>query len=837
MNRRLATKSDLADIITSGGGTFSSSSNEILTSSYINNLSSDSIGGTLTLTYSVESTDRSSYLSNECVLYEDITFTKESGPITQTYTITYKASTGVSGSDVTEEVEENTIYTPQIPSSFTLVSGYEEPMICDPSEEFIVTENKTILVSATKSSDLGEYEFAFYRDYDVDSEGNTNWIGFIGNELTTYVNSIIDGNNTDIKICSRNISDSNWRFIQYSYDQTPSWASINESDGGIVISPTEINYGEERSFDITFTQNESNKTIVLHVIQISNKDVLLADFDDLIITYEWGEDDGVDLDTATRIGYKELNSDTVKYIKYVGFGQTNNDTFYTKYGGDNRTSGNETSVIRLKEYLNNYHTGVQKQYIQIEARANWFEEKGTNHKCIMKYSGYKGGDISQSGFIFTSSGELVVSDNKQVDVYAVGQANYKMPERWYTRTLIIKYFPNSKSVIATFGLDINNTEDLKETGWDVNNNRILGNYYNITKEETYDPSNWLSFNSNNFYISQSDVNESDNIELKFKIVMLDPYRIMDYMPTSIYCSTIENINDYFQIETDESGESVYKINIPNYNFTDNASANIYDITPYTSVWNILKHVPVDYRNFQLEPTGGIKNVPFDSTNFSASNTKIFGSQDEIDQPNESWWATCKSCNSGEWTGYFNSRNSSNEKSNVTCIQKPDNVDVTISEVDAYNKDYDITVTLPENNLDFAIRYELIFKNEDGLFIQCFIYQRGRNQLGISRYSINNIYYCSDPPQEITIMHFDYPESSEQVQLYGIINGSQIVYSEISISKPNETDTWFDYEYDSTTGLITITATENTNPKERSGYLDISFLGKEYHFEIYQNYKH
>jgi len=82
----------------------------------------------------------------------------------------------------------------------------------------------------------------------------------------------------------------------------------------------------------------------------------------MIIKYTWEENDGIDLDTATRIGYKLYNNDDVTYENYVGFDQPgNNENIFIQYGGDNRESGNETTAIKFKDYINNISEEQLKQ--------------------------------------------------------------------------------------------------------------------------------------------------------------------------------------------------------------------------------------------------------------------------------------------------------------------------------------------------------------------------------------------------------------------------------------------------------------------------------------------
>lgn len=492
MKRKIATKSDLADIITSGGGTFSSNSNELLISSFVNGLNSNTIGGNITLTYSIESTDRSSYLSNECVLYEDIHFNKEqsseptyyirvvpyhltvtedewtyftiestytdengsvsfsdisftnekdwftierdenadvdyklgykvkatsstdtqrsqtvyannegnsdwfeiiqNAPDVTYYNITYVAGTGVQGTDVVRQVEENTNYIPTIPVDFSLMEGYEN-MTCSISEEFTVTEDVTITISATKKPEPKEYEFIICDD-SINFNTDTGELIEFGEELGTSINILISNKESDpaqhLTLKSLCIQGEDETYPDYTItneSDIPSWLSfgtINRTslpyDESLMIKAGENNTGNERSFTIKLKQNDSDKECSITITQVDGNVVFLSNFDSMIINYAWEDTAGKDLDSATRIGYRPIDGDSSTYDDVVwendpvGFNQKNKNPYLT-YSGDNRTSGDEGVAIKFKDYVDHF-TKSQKSNIEsivIEARANWYE--------------------------------------------------------------------------------------------------------------------------------------------------------------------------------------------------------------------------------------------------------------------------------------------------------------------------------------------------------------------------------------------------------------------------------------------------------------------------------
>lgn len=833
MNRRLATKSDLADIITSGGGTFSSSSNEILTSSYINNLSSDSIGGTLTLTYSVESTDRSSYLSNECVLYEDITFTKESGPVIEPvyyvrttpymfiinteewqyfqvesyyqdsegvktimpinvdlsdigdtswftieryeandkdleygykvkatgevsetkqvtiylkqqdengksdwitltqyapevviHTITYKASTGVSGSNVTEEVEENSIYTPTVPNSFILQSGYQEPMVCTPSEAFTVTEDTEILVSATEIPKPKEYDFAFYTDYDVDDEGNTNWIGYIGEEKTVYINHTIDDYYHEIKICSKEVLDSDWRFIEYTHNDIPNWISITDSDGGISIKTAENNTNTERSFDVIFTQNESGKTIVLHVIQIAYDGILLYNFDHMILKYTWSDTDGTDLDNATYLGYIKNDGTEVLY-KPVGYGQTEDTSDpvqnkYLIYGGDNVNSGDEGAYINFREFITNIIEPLNSKNRNIKAivcktRSNWFKSKNEG-TFDLEFKTYEGGTISKDGFSFINNGGTLVSNyNKQgLNCYATGEVNYKAPNKWYTKMVTITYDFDLK--YASLSFDQTDNDGNEDYGF-YYDTYILKSFTHNINENTTEYTDSFSYQKHSWYC-------------EFRALDLDIER-NGVVNIEIECSG--HVGQELRYLTDPSmlkNNSVYPWT--SLQLVDNIITGYYELSKLNSNTSVCyKYIEVGpYRidvNFgvaeQQQAILSLKGLTNDSDkpNYQNSSSDLF----TYFYPyvgNGSYFTVKQS--GSTITINVESKDAEGNKSPITISNVDDGLDISFVELNEEEYDYKIEIVVPENLLNTEVIYKFTVSNAEDISNRYAITQRG-----------------------------------------------------------------------------------------------------------------
>lgn len=145
-------------------------------------------------------------------------------------------------------------------------------------------------------------------------------------------------------------------------------------------------------------------------------DVFAINIDYLIITYQWGTSDGVDLDSMTEydntglsdvddlpMGWPYTPSNGYNY-QYRAFPTSNNDSLLL-WGGDNVTSGQETIVINIKK-LKTYSSIPDEVYI--EMYANWWSQKLTGDSEL-KIDGYSGGTLSKTGTVYTCDGTKVIN--------------------------------------------------------------------------------------------------------------------------------------------------------------------------------------------------------------------------------------------------------------------------------------------------------------------------------------------------------------------------------------------------------------------------------------------
>lgn len=179
------------------------------------------------------------------------------------------------------------------------------------------------------------------------------------------------------------------------------------------INASQINNDAyELSFDITqnddidmretslvLTQEVSGKKLTINIIQMGDKTIVLPDFDNLILRYNWTDEDGKDFDTMTVINGTGLTINNKKVDDYnVGYGSGNtNSNFVLVHGGDNTGSGDETCLIRMGDICSEENlltmktNGVKLFYIDIYGLWYWSKKNGN---VTIEMTAYKGGTVS-----------------------------------------------------------------------------------------------------------------------------------------------------------------------------------------------------------------------------------------------------------------------------------------------------------------------------------------------------------------------------------------------------------------------------------------------------------
>lgn len=203
-----------------------------------------------------------------------------------------------------------------------------------------------------------------------------------------------------------------YRIVSTDNENNGTDFSISPSDNNIInnISAVQVKDGiYELSFDITqndgdnereisleLTQNSSGKMLSINIIQLNKESITLPNFDNLILRYNWSEDDGKDLHTMTVINGTGLTIDNKKVDGYyVGHGSTNNDSdFVLQHSGDN---GDESCLIRMEDICTEENLLAMKEngkiLFNIDLYGLWYSSKNSGNVTI-EMIGYKGGVIS-----------------------------------------------------------------------------------------------------------------------------------------------------------------------------------------------------------------------------------------------------------------------------------------------------------------------------------------------------------------------------------------------------------------------------------------------------------
>lgn len=210
---------------------------------------------------------------------------------------------------------------------------------------------------------------------------------------------------------------------------------------------------------------------VVEITQAAKGQIALPDFDYLTFRYNWGDSDGKDLDTATYVigtgipitnGYYRNKTDGTSIAKsdydskseqekenyepftldaypvgFYGFGVEGDRDYppggenvmlhnelvqYIKGGGDNRVSGNESALIKLKEIHKSDLLSQGISEIRCELYANWYELRKDGN-CTIEFTTWK----TDKGYESSSSMELVRdADGQTTFVFKPTDAHTKL---------------------------------------------------------------------------------------------------------------------------------------------------------------------------------------------------------------------------------------------------------------------------------------------------------------------------------------------------------------------------------------------------------------------------
>ena len=239
--------------------------------------------------------------------------------------------------------------------------------------------------------------------------------------------------NKQYKIVSKDNRDNNIGIILPTNNDIIENINITYVNNGIYNLSFDITQNDDvdvRDTSIVLTQETSGKKLTINISQMGDKTIVLPDFDNLILRYNWTDEDGKDFDTMTVINGTGLTINNKKVDDYnVGYGSGNtNSNFVLVHGGDNIISGDETCLIRMgdicteENLLTMKTNGVKSFYIDIYGI--WYNSKN-NGNVTIEMTAYKGGTVSLGNAFkwVVNGGEKVLTTTLPTNVNAFANSS------------------------------------------------------------------------------------------------------------------------------------------------------------------------------------------------------------------------------------------------------------------------------------------------------------------------------------------------------------------------------------------------------------------------------
>lgn len=278
--------------------------------------------------------------------------------------------------------------------------------------------NKQIRINVSQEEKVIEYDFYFEDEPTVTEK----------DETVPYT-----ATNKQYKIVSKDNRDNNIGIILTTNNDIIENINITYVNNGIYNLSFDITQNDDvdvRDASIVLTQETSGKKLTINISQMGDKTIVLPDFDNLILRYNWTDEDGKDFDTMTVINGTGLTINNKKVDDYnVGYGSGNtNSNFVLVHGGDNIISGDETCLIRMgdicteENLLTMKTNGVKSFYIDIYGI--WYKSKN-NGNVTIEMTAYKGGTVSLGNAFkwVVNGGEKVLTKTLPTNVNAFANSS------------------------------------------------------------------------------------------------------------------------------------------------------------------------------------------------------------------------------------------------------------------------------------------------------------------------------------------------------------------------------------------------------------------------------
>lgn len=278
--------------------------------------------------------------------------------------------------------------------------------------------NKQIRINVSQEEKAIEYDFYFEDEPTVTEK----------DEIVPYT-----ATNKQYRIISKDNKDNNIGIVLPTNNDIIENINITYVNDGIYNLSFDITQNDDvdvRDASIVLTQETSGNKLTINISQMGDKTIVLPDFDNLILRYNWTDEDGKDFDTMTVINGTGLTINNKKVDDYnVGYGSGNtNSNFVLVHGGDNIISGDETCLIRMgdicteENLLTMKTNGVKSFYIDIYGI--WYKSKN-NGNVTIEMTAYKGGTVSLGNAFkwVVNGGEKVLTTTLPTNVNAFANSS------------------------------------------------------------------------------------------------------------------------------------------------------------------------------------------------------------------------------------------------------------------------------------------------------------------------------------------------------------------------------------------------------------------------------
>lgn len=234
------------------------------------------------------------------------------------------------------------------------------------------------------------------------------------------------------------------------------WLTLDKTSGTgpatVQVTAAVNDTGDVRQTTLV-VRKESGEELTAVCRQASQEVVVIPEFDYLVLRYIWGNEDGIDFDTATgfeNTGLPDVDGKMVGWSRgYTTTSERVGD--YLIHGGDNMESGNEAVLIQMGTLLGGGNYDRLPLEIRCGIWGNWYGGRIAGNVTI-SFTAYLGGTMRKQGFNFINEGgEEVYTGQASTNVAATGHDNFEDITSLYSKVGTMIYNKESRDCIVRIG--------------------------------------------------------------------------------------------------------------------------------------------------------------------------------------------------------------------------------------------------------------------------------------------------------------------------------------------------------------------------------------------------